>query len=167
MMRLPFAFSPEQNMPAKSPTTLRMVYELVQSIDARTSRLEGTTGDLVTTSDRLVATTDSLVSRTNRLVEITDGLVATTNRLERNYDRIDATLLVMKDRMSDLEQRVASIEVRLEVVTRSVLTDEYHSISAQLKRLEARFDRMEADRLGRRVSVLENKVSELENSGRN
>jgi SMC interacting uncharacterized protein involved in chromosome segregation len=70
-------------------------------------------------------------------VEITDGLVATTNRLERNYDRIDATLLVMNDRMSDLEQRVASIEVRLEVLTRSVegliqevdmLTDEYHSI---------------------------------------
>ena len=75
MMRLPFAFSPEQDMPAKSPITLRMVVD--------------------------------------------------------------------------------------------ILTDEYHSISAQLKRLEARFDRMEADRLERRVSVLENKVSELENSGRN
>src|SRR3954468_23494258 len=101
MMRLPFAFSSEQNMPAKSPITLRMIYELVQSIDARTTRLEVTTG----------------------------GLVETTNR-------IDATLLVMKDRMSDLEQRVASIEVRLEVLIRSVeglihkvdiLTDEYYS----------------------------------------
>ncbi len=49
MMRLPFAFSSEQNMPAKSPVTLRMVYELVQSIDVRTSRLEVTTEGLVTT----------------------------------------------------------------------------------------------------------------------
>ena len=79
-------------MPAKSPVTLEMVYELVQSIDARTSRLE------VTMEGQ---------------VETTNGLVATTNR-------IDATLLVMKDRMSDLEQRVAPIEVRLEVQTRSV-----------------------------------------------
>jgi chromosome segregation ATPase len=131
MMQLPFALSSEQNMPAKSPVTLRMVYELVQSIDARTSRLE----------------------------------VAS--------DRIDATLHVLKDRFSDLEQRVASIEVRLEVLTRSVegliqkmdiLTDECHSISAQLK---ARFDRMEADRLENRVSLLESKVSKLENSRRN
>jgi len=71
-------------MPARSPVTLRMVYELVQSIDARTSRLELTT----------------------------EGLVATTNR-------IDATILAMNDRLSDLEQRVTSIEVRLEVLTAS------------------------------------------------
>jgi len=134
MMRLPSALSSKRNIPAKSPVTLRIVYELVQTIDARTPRLE----------------------------------VAT--------DRIDATLLVLKDQFSDLEQRVASIDVRLEVRTRSVegllqkfdfLNDEYHSISAQLKRLEVRFDRMEADRLESRVFVLENKVSQLENSSRN
>jgi chromosome segregation ATPase len=155
MMPLPFAFLVEYRMPAKTRVTLRMVYELVESIDARTGRLEVTTDQLVKTTDQLVKTTDRLVKTT---------------------DRIDASILVIKDRLSDLEQKVESMRVRLETLTgivdgliqkMSMLFDEYHSISAQLKRLETRFDRMEADRLEQRVAVLEAKIVKIEKSGRN
>ena len=44
------------------------------------------------------------------------------------------------------------------------LEDEYHAITAALKRREGRFDQLEADRLAERIATLERKVDQLERS---
>ena len=132
-------------MPAKTPVTLEMVYDLVQTIQ---TNYESFYREYQTSTKYLIKTTN----------------------------RIDASLLVIKSRLSELEQRVAAICERLEAVTRSVdglvqelskLNDEYHAISVQLKRLETRFDHLEADQLSRRVSALGQKIIEIEKSKQN
>src|SRR5712671_5697722 len=173
-MPLPSAISPEQFMPAKSRVTLRMVFELVQSVESRTARLEQNYTRLADDQTRLADNQTRLATSVARLEDgyaqlvVTDNLLLeTTKKLVETTNRIDATLLVMDSRLSALEDSLRSINIRLEVLHRHVehqdvqlgiLSDEYHAIVEQLKRLEARFDRWEAAQLETRVTALEQKV---------
>jgi chromosome segregation ATPase len=66
--------------------------------------------------------------------------------------------------MEDLEDRIRNVQgLYLHLDKRlEILDHEYVSITAALKRLEERFDKLEADNLQQRVRVLEDKVAELE-----
>jgi chaperonin cofactor prefoldin len=61
--------------------------------------------------------------------------------------------------MDNLEGLYQHLDKKLEI-----LDHEYVSMSAALKRLEERFDRLEADHLRDRVRTLEERVTALEKS---
>lgn len=86
-----------------------------------------------------------------RIPEIEKRLAALENRMER-----------LEGRIRNLEGLYLHHDKRLEI-----LDHEYVSITAALKRLEERFDKLEADNLQHRVRVLEGKVAELEKNSLN
>jgi len=63
----------------------------------------------------------------------------------------------VRGRLDNLEGLYQHLDKKLEI-----LDHEYVSMSAALKRLEDRFDKLEADQLKERIRVLEEKVSALE-----
>ena len=63
----------------------------------------------------------------------------------------------VRGRLDNLEGLYQHVDKKLEI-----LDHEYVSMSAALKRLEDRFDKLEADQLKERIRVLEEKVSALE-----
>ena len=65
----------------------------------------------------------------------------------------------VRGRLDNLEGLYQHLDKKLEI-----LDHEYVSMSAALKRLEDRFDKLEADQLKERIRVLEEKVSVLEKS---
>jgi len=65
----------------------------------------------------------------------------------------------VRGRLDNLEGLYQHLDKKLEI-----LDHEYVSMSAAVKRLEDRFDKLEADQLKERIRVLEEKVSVLEKS---
>lgn len=98
------------------------------------------------------------------------------DRVETSQAATLAELVTINMRLSSLETITAGLGVRLhtlhgltEKLDKRVerLDHEYVAITAALKRLEKGFDAFEAERLAQRVGVLEQKIAEIEKTGRN
>ena len=79
--------------------------------------------------------------------------------IESRLDNLEAEMKAVRIRMDNLEGLYQHLDKKLEI-----LDHEYVSMSAALKRLEERFDRIEADQLRDRVRTLEERVTALEKS---
>jgi chromosome segregation ATPase len=122
---------------------------------------------------------DNMQSMQASIVLILDDLGALKDRtatLQNTVDRMAlqvARIPEIELRLASLEERMGRVEFRLDNLTGAVerldkkfeiLEHEYLAIKAALKRLEERFDQLEADRLRTRIEVLEQKVAALEKS---
>jgi chromosome segregation ATPase len=83
--------------------------------------------------------------------------VARIPEIESRLAALDSRMRALEARISNLEGLYLRHDTRLEI-----LDHEYVAITAALKRLEERFDKLEADKLRDRVRVLEEKVAALE-----
>jgi len=86
-----------------------------------------------------------------------DVLVARIPEIESHMAGLEANVKAVGLRLSNLEGLYERLDRK-----REILGQEYVSISAAVKCLEEKFDRLEADRLAERVKILEEKVSALE-----
>ena len=95
----------------------------------------------------------------NEIVNRMSVQVARIPEIEARLTAIEARLKALGSRVDNLEGLYQHLDKKLEI-----LDHEYVSITAALKRLEERFDKLEADQLRDRVRILEQKVSVLEKS---
>jgi chromosome segregation ATPase len=132
-------------MPPKARITLRTVHNNVQDILRKMERLETATQDGFTAIEGTV----NLIS----------ALVARIPEIEPRLSNLDTEMKSVRTRLDSLEELYHHLDKKLEV-----LDHEYIAMSANLKRLEERFDKFEADQLRDRIRILEEKVSALEKS---
>ena len=97
------------------------------------------------------------ISRLQGTVNKMAVLVARIPDIERRLAALESRMEKLEARMSNLEGLYLYHDKRLEI-----LDHEYVAITAALKRLDERFDRLEADNLRDRLRVLEQKVAALE-----
>jgi chromosome segregation ATPase len=132
-------------MPPKVRITLRTVHNNVQDILRKMERLQTATQDGFTAIEGTV----NLIS----------ALVARIPEIEPRLSNLETEMKGVRVRLDSLEDLYHHLDKKLEV-----LDNEYVAMSANLKRLEERFDKFEADQLRDRIRVLEEKVSALEKS---
>ena len=130
-------------MPPKVRITLRTVHNDVQDILRKMERLHTATQDGFTAIEGTV----NLIS----------ALVARIPEIEPRLSNLDSEMKSVGTRLDNLEGLYHHLDKKLEVLDR-----EYITMSANLKRLEERFDKFEADQLRDRIRILEEKVSALE-----
>jgi len=84
-------------------------------------------------------------------------MVAHIPGIEDRLTAIEAEIVLLRSRVDNLVGLYEKLDKRIEN-----LEHEYLAITVALKRLEQRFDRLEAERLSERVQLLEQKVAALE-----
>ena len=104
---------------------------------------------------RITLTTlyEILQSHTTQLNVIATRLIS----VEQKQDEHALILRSLQERTEALSGLVDKLQVSFER-----LDQEYTMITAALRRLEQRFDRLEAERLSERITALENRMSVLE-----
>ena len=130
-------------MPEKSTITLETVNETVQEILRKMESFHVETQGRFTTLEGTV----------NRMAVF----VARIPEIEARLTALESRMKALETRMDNLEGLYQHLDKRWEI-----LYHEYVSMSAALKRLEERFDKLEADQLRDRVRILEEKVTALE-----
>ena len=139
-------------MPQKVRVTLESLNETMLEGFRRMDAFRSHTEDFQNSAEARFKTLQETV---NRMAVY----VARIPEIEARLTAIEARLDALEARMDNLEGLYQHLEKNLEI-----LDHEYVSITAALKRLEERFDKLEADQLRDRVRILEQKVSVLEKS---
>ncbi len=153
-------------MPQKKKNiTLQLFYEEFQSrMGALESGMGGVEGRMGGLENEMTGLKDEM-----------SGLDGRMGSLESSQRSVLAQLATINRRLVSLEEITSRLGDRLDTLHSLCeglgkgfenLTDEYHAITAGLKRLEERFDQFEADRITERIASLERKVEALER-GRN
>ncbi len=146
-------------MPAKKSVTIQLVHDNLQIVH------------------------DSLQRLYMEFQTFRDEFGSLRNEFHFRMDRVEtsqaatlAELVTINSRLSSLETITSGLGVRLDALhglTEKLdkrverLDHEYVAITAALKRLEKHFDAFEAERLAQRVGILEQKIAEIEKTGRN
>ena len=93
-----------------------------------------------------------------------DKMDARFDKMETRFDHLSEQLQQQQQQIQDLQERIEVLHGLMEnlLVRVERLEQEYTMITAALKRLEIRFDGLEALRLKERVEALEKRVTALE-----
>src|SRR5262249_5933740 len=105
-------------------------------------------------------------ARFDRTDERLDRMEKTQNEMAIRLISVEATVKEQTFLLSALGTRVNSLHglvERLELRT-ACIEQEYVMITEALRRIENRFDRLEADKLSARISALEARVQALEST---
>jgi chromosome segregation ATPase len=137
---------------SKPQITLETLYDILQD---HTRRFDE--------HDRMFALQDKRFAEQDKRFDSIDSLQRTmASRLvsiENKLIEHSAILRPLQDRVGSLHSLVERLAGGLDR-----LDQEYVMITAALRRLERRFDQLEADRLRERITVLESRVAALEAS---
>ena len=114
--------------------------------------------------DKMDARLDQGYSRFDRLDARFDKMDVRFDKLEARFDHLSDQLQQQQQQIQDLQERIEVLHGLMEnlLVRVERLEQEYTMITAALKRLEIRFDSLEALRLKERVEALEKRVTALE-----
>jgi TolA-binding protein len=124
------------------------------------------------------STRDSLERSLERSIKqhigaLRDETNARFDSMERLQRKMAVRLVSMERRLDDNGAMLASLQTRMDTVYGLIeqlsghtarLEQEYVMITEALRRLEKRFDRLEAERLDARITELEARVSTLESA---
>lgn len=129
-------------MPEKE-ITLNAIYELLQDHTARFDRLD---------------------ERVDRLDERVDHIDSVQNKMALRLISIEATLAEHSAILRSVQTRLEALHGLVEELERRTgrIETEYVMITEALRRLEKRFDKLEAERLQERIAALEARVQALE-----
>ena len=129
-------------MPEKE-ITLNAIYELLQDHTARFDRLD---------------------ERVDRLDERVDHIDSVQNKMALRLISIEATLAENSAILRSVQTRLEALHGLVEELARRTgrIETEYVMITEALRRLEKRFDKLEAERLQERIAALEARVQALE-----
>jgi chromosome segregation ATPase len=122
----------------------------IDHLEGRIDSVETTLGNRI---DRVETKLDGLQTKVDKMAVY----VARIPVIEARLDAIETRLKALEVRMANLEGLYEHHDKKLEI-----LDHEYVALTAGVKRLEQRFDKLEADALRDRVRVLEEKVAALE-----
>jgi predicted nuclease with TOPRIM domain len=114
-----------------------------------------------------LATKDQLASTNDQLASTNDQLAALTVFVRSSFLGMSAKLDEHSQELKGLRERVDTLHGLMEnlLVRTERLEQEYTMITAGLKRLETRFDDLDAVRLRQRIDALEKRVTALESVG--
>jgi TolA-binding protein len=106
-----------------------------------------------------------LQDHTKRLDRL-EGMESVQNSIALRLISVDATLKEHSSMLRSMQLRLDSLHGLVEELERRTgrIEQEYVMITEALRRLEQRFDRIEADRLKERIAALEARVQALETS---
>ena len=105
-----------------------------------------------------------MIARSNEADSKFDKMDARFDKMETRFDHLSEQLQQQQQQIQDLQERIEVLHGLMEnlLVRVERLEQEYTMITAALKRLEIRFDSLEALRLKERVEALEKRVTALE-----
>jgi len=130
--------------------TLNTIYEILKDHTARFDRID----QRFDASNKRV---DGLEARFDRLEPVVNAIALRLISVETTVKEHSVALRTMGLRLDSLHGLVEKLELRT-----GRIEQEYAMITEALRRLEQRFDRMEADRLKERIAALEARVQALE-----
>jgi chromosome segregation ATPase len=101
-----------------------------------------------------------------KLLDRLEGMESVQNSIALRLISVDATLKEHSSMLRSMQLRLDSLHGLVEELERRTgrIEQEYVMITEALRRLEQRFDRIEADRLKERIAALEARVQALETS---
>jgi len=151
--------------------TLNTLYELLQSHTLRFDRMDERFDRMDQRFDRADERFDRMDQRFEGADKRTDTIEAKLGRIESVQNAmalrlitVETTVLEHSSLLSSLDIRVNSLHGLVEELERRTgrIEQEYIMITEALRRLEGRFDKLEADRLRERIAALEARVQALE-----
>ena len=158
---------------AEKEITLTTIYELVldhsKRFDSIDKRFDGIDRRFDANDKRF----DDMDKRFDGSDKRTDGLEARFDRFERVQNSIALRLISVETTVNEHSGILGSMQTRLDALHGLVeelerrtgrIEQEYVMITEALRRLENRFDKLEADRLKERITALEARVQALETS---
>jgi TolA-binding protein len=101
-----------------------------------------------------------------KLLDRLEGMESVQNSIALRLISVEATLKEHSSMLRSMQLRLDSLHGLVEELERRTgrIEQEYVMITEALRRLEQRFDRIEADRLKERIAALEARVQALETS---
>jgi chromosome segregation ATPase len=177
---------------AEREITLTAIYELIQGqsnrmegMDQRFDRMDENFNRMDEKFGQMNEKFDRIDEKFNRIDEKFDRIDEKFNRIDEKFDRMDNRLERMESVQNSIALRLISVETtvkehsailaamqtRLDALHGLVeelerrtgrIEQEYVMITEALRRLEIRFDQMEAERLKERIAALEARVQALE-----
>jgi chromosome segregation ATPase len=141
--------------------TLHTLYELLQSLtvsmDERFDRVDQRFDLQDQRSEAADKRTDAIESKLGRIESV-------QNTIALRLITVETTVLEHSRLLSSLDTRVHALHGLVEELERRTgrIEQEYIMITEALRRLEGRFDKLEADRLRERIAALEARVQALE-----
>jgi chromosome segregation ATPase len=153
--------------------TLTTIYEILKDHTARFDRMDQRFDGMDQRFDAADKRVDGLEARFDASDKRVDGLEARFDRFESVQNSIALRLISVETTVKEHSAMLQTMQFRLdslhglaEKLERRTgrIEQEYVMITEALRRLEQRFDKIEADRLTERIAALEARVQALETS---
>jgi len=137
--------------------TLNTIYDILKDHTARFDRMDERFDRMDQRFDAADKRVDGLEARLDRFESVQNSIVLRLISVETIVKEHSVMLRTMQVRLESLHGLVEELERRT-----GRIEQEYVMISEALRRLEQRFDKIEADRLKDRIAALEIRVQALE-----
>jgi len=160
--------------------TLTTIYEILKDHSARFDRMDQRFDGMDQRFDRMDQRFDGMDQRFDRMDQRFDASDKRVEGLEARFDRfesvqnsialrlisVETTVKEHSTMLQTMRLRLDSLHGLTEILERRTgrIEQEYVMITEALRRLEQRFDRIEANHLQERIAALEARVQALETS---
>jgi chromosome segregation ATPase len=138
----------------ESEITLTTLYELLQTLAKRVDQRFDRVDQRSDAADKRI---DTLESKLDRIDSVQNSIALRLITVETTVREHGILLTSLDTRLNALHGLVEELERRT-----GRIEQEYVMITEALRRLEGRFDKLEADRLRERIAALEARVQALE-----
>ncbi len=142
---------------SKEKITLASIYEILQTHTARFQAIDARFDTMDSRFDGMDSRFELMEQRLGSVEGLQSTMAARLVSIEERLVDHSTILMPLRERVEALFGLVESLDARAGRVEQ-----EYAMITAALRRLEGKFDSLEAEQLRKRIDALENRVSALE-----